>query len=112
MSCSYRLPFPSEIAADMLAQLLTAATERNEANPTRPEICPTMQTDIPGKILIDVDFPTEDQAIRNKYLCHLEIDTETGEMSYRSVTTPNLETYPIGEVRTLLILMEFIIKSH
>ena len=116
MSCrSCRRPFPSEIAAMMMANLLVAAAERNEANSSRPEICVAQQTDLPGKFCIDVDFPTEDQAIRNKYLCRFEIDETTGEIAFRPngmMPREAAELHPYNAVWEIQQRMLEIIRTH
>lgn len=99
----------------MMANLLVVAAERNKKNPNRPEIFVSQQTDIPGKVCIDVDFPTEDQAIRNKYLCRMEIDEATGEISFRPngmTAEADAEKHPYSSIGEIHRRMEGIIRSR
>lgn len=97
MGCTHqRVISPEEIGEKILEQLLAVAAKRNEAHPDGPAIYATIQTDIPGEIRIDVDYPTENQAIRNKYLAHLKIDAKTGEMTLTKAGSAPVSNIPCG----------------
>lgn len=102
MSCKSRKLFTTEIGRSIENALQQAAADRNdliaktgERNP--PKIYVTHQTDdplLPGTIKIDVDFPTEEQAIKNKYVARLEINQKTGELRFFPNGYPPAEIHP------------------
>lgn len=63
-----------EIAEMMYRNLATVVEIRNENKLNgRPELYISKQTDIPGQYGIYVDFPTEREAIKNRYIVQIVI---------------------------------------
>jgi hypothetical protein len=101
----------------MLASLLVAATERNEAKPDRLKILAAVQTDdpkFPGMIKIDVDHPndSEKMAIKNRYVCRLMIDSKTGEMEFSPNGYLPSEKHQLAAAPLILERMIKAIESH
>lgn len=103
---------PTEIGEMIMATLLVVARERNKAYPDRPEICIARQVDIPGKFKVFIDFPTENQAIRNKYLARLDVDLASGIIEFFPTGYPPSEKHGIKMWGCILERMIETIRSH
>ncbi len=107
----FRKAFSTDLSAMILADLSTVAKERNDKNPDRQKIHVTRQTNVSGKIFIDINLLAEYQAVESDPLCRLEINTHEDELILRS-NTAMPKKLPMSVAHKIKQHMAEIIASH